>query len=291
MPGTLYLIPTPLGDTPLEWVLPEETRRIAAGLEVFIVERAKTARAFLKRLDTRQPLQAIRLLELNEHTPADALPRLLEPLLSGEDVGLLSEAGCPAVADPGAPLVRLAHAHGIRVRPLVGPSALLLALMGSGLSGQRFAFHGYLPAKPQARAEALRALERRAEANDEAQLFIETPYRSQAMFAAVLETCREDSWLSVACDLTTPSETLLTQTIAQWRDSTMMRSTRQNDSVAPAQAGAHEQHRISVCAGMTAVQYLRAGSIADRPCVFALWRPPKAPRLHANVASPRRTPS
>lgn len=252
MKGTLYLIPTLLGDTPLEWVLPEETRRIAAGLEVFIVERAKTARAFLKRLGTRLPVQDIRCLEMNEHTPADALSRLLEPLLEGEDVGLLSEAGCPAVADPGAHLVRLAHEYGIRVRPLVGPSAILLALMGAGLSGQRFAFHGYLPVKPPARAAALHTLERRAETNDEAQLFIETPYRSRALFAAILAACREDTWLSLACDLTGPGETLLTKTIARWRESPIM--------------------------------------LEDRPCVFALWRPPKAPRLRARDATTRRTP-
>ncbi|MFN3593768.1 MAG: SAM-dependent methyltransferase [Thiobacillaceae bacterium] len=216
--GTLYLIPTPLGDTPLEWVLPEQTRRIAAGLEVLIVERAKTARAFLKRLDTDLPLQAIRLLELNEHTPADVLPRLLEPLFEGRDVGLLSEAGCPAVADPGSELVRLAHAQGIRVCPLVGPSAILLALMGSGLTGQRFAFHGYLPAKPTARRQALRALESRAEANDETQLFIETPYRSQTLFESILAVCRDDTWLAVACDLTLPTQSLLTRSIARWRE-------------------------------------------------------------------------
>lgn len=217
--GTLYLIPTPLGETPLEWVLPEETRRIAAQLKVFVVERAKTARAFLKALGVERPLQALKLLELNEHTPADTLPALLDPLLAGEDVGLLSEAGCPAVADPGADLVRLAHAHGIRVRPLVGPSAILLALMGSGLTGQRFAFHGYLPAKAPALTQALRELERRAEAHDETQLFMDTPYRSHTTLAAALSACRADTWLGVACDLTLPSERILTQTIAHWRAS------------------------------------------------------------------------
>lgn len=231
--------------------MPEETRRIAAGLDTYIVERAKTARAFLKRLGTRLPLQEICLLELNEHTHAHDLPRLLEPLLNGEDVGLLSEAGCPAVADPGAKLVRLAHTHGIRVRPLVGPSAILLTLMGSGLTGQRFAFHGYLPAKPSARAKALRLLERRAESNDETQLFIETPYRSQALLVAVLDYCQEDTWLSVACDLTLASETLLTKTIAQWRES--------------------------------------AVELKGLPCVFALWRSTEAKGSRANAAKHRRT--
>ncbi|MCX7674075.1 MAG: SAM-dependent methyltransferase, partial [Thiobacillaceae bacterium] len=170
--GTLYLIPTPLGPVPPALVLPEQTRRIAAGLTVFIVERAKSARAFLKAIGIERPVQALKLLELNEHTRAESLSALLQPLLAGEDVGLISEAGCPAVADPGADLVRLAHTHGIRVCPLVGPSAILLALMGSGLTGQRFAFHGYLPAKAPALSQALRELERRAEAHDETQLFM-----------------------------------------------------------------------------------------------------------------------
>ena len=137
MAGTLYLIPSPLGDTPLSRVLPEETRRIAAGLDTFIVEHPNTARAFLKKVGTTTPLQQLSLSELNEHTPDGELESLLAPLLAGRDVGLVSEAGCPAVADPGANLVRLAHRHGIPVKPLVGPSAILLALMGSGLVGDR----------------------------------------------------------------------------------------------------------------------------------------------------------
>ncbi len=218
MHGTLYLIPTPLGDTPPDRVLPEHTRQIATALEVFIVERAKSARAFLKRLGIQRPLQALQIFELNEHTPSERLPELILPLREGRDVGLLSEAGCPAVADPGSELVRLAHAQGIRVCPLVGPSAILLALMGSGLTGQRFAFHGYLPAKPIARREALRALESRAAAHDETQLFIETPYRAQTLFESTLAVCRDDTWLAVACDLTLPTQLLLSQSIARWRE-------------------------------------------------------------------------
>jgi len=216
-PGTLYLIPTPLGDTPLDRVLPEQTRRIAAGLSTFIVEHPKTARAFLKKIGTERPLQQLTLLELNEHTPAGALEGLLSPLLDGRDVGLLSEAGCPAVADPGADLVRLAHQRGIRVKPLTGPSAILLALMGSGLVGQRFAFHGYLPAKAEDRSKALKELERRAEWEDAAQAFIETPYRNPAMLEALLTACREDTWLTLACDLTLESEFVATKPIGDWR--------------------------------------------------------------------------
>jgi 16S rRNA (cytidine1402-2'-O)-methyltransferase len=216
-PGTLFLIPTPLGDTPLDQVLPEETRRIAAGLSVFIVEQAKTARAFLKLLPTTLPLQQLILLELNEHTPKDRLESLLTPLLAGQDVGLISEAGCPAVADPGADLARLAHRHGIRVKPLVGPSSILLALMGSGLVGQRFAFHGYLPTKPEDRSKVLRDLEKRAEKEDAAQVFIETPYRNTAMLDAILSVCRDDTLVTVASDLTSDSEYLMTQRVSDWR--------------------------------------------------------------------------
>jgi 16S rRNA (cytidine1402-2'-O)-methyltransferase len=214
--GTLYLIPTPLGETSLDLVLPEATRRIATRLTHFVVEHPKTARAFLKQVGTTTPLQQLALLELNEHTRASELDALLAPLLAGQDVGLLSEAGCPAVADPGADLVRLAHQHGIPVRPLVGPSSILLALMGSGLVGQRFAFHGYLPAKAEERQKALRELERRAVLDDAAQAFIETPYRNNAMLEAILATCHGDTLLTVACDLSLASEYLATRPVKAW---------------------------------------------------------------------------
>lgn len=215
--GTLYLIPTPLGDTPPAQVLPEETRQIAARLDTFIVEHPKSARAFLKRLGTVTPLQELTLLELNEHTRREALGALLEPLRAGSDVGLLSEAGCPAIADPGADLVRLAHRQGIRVRPLVGPSAVLLGLMASGLTGQRFAFHGYLPSKPEARLAAIRDLERRATRDAATQICIETPYRNRALLAALIETCADDTLLTLACDLTGGGERVESRSIADWR--------------------------------------------------------------------------
>jgi 16S rRNA (cytidine1402-2'-O)-methyltransferase len=215
--GTLYLIPTPLGETPLDVVLPEETRRIAARLSTFVVEHAKTARAFLKQVGTALPIQQITLLELNEHTKASQLENLLQPLLSGQDVGLISEAGCPAVADPGADLVKLAHQHGITVKPLVGPSSILLALMGSGLVGQRFTFHGYLPAKPDERASALKDLEKRSEIDDASQVFIETPYRNRAMLESILTVCRSDTWLSLSCNLTTAGELVATRRVEEWQ--------------------------------------------------------------------------
>ncbi len=214
--GTLYLIPTPLGDCTLDLVLPDETRRVAARLSHFVVEQAKTARAFLKQVGTELPIQQLQLSELNEHTRNSALEALLAPLLAGHDVGLLSEAGCPAVADPGANLVRLAHRRGIAVKPLVGPSSILLAIMASGLVGQRFAFHGYLPAKPEERAKAIKDLEKRAEREDSAQVFIETPYRNQAMLDSLLGTCREDTLVTVACDLTLNTEFIATRATKDW---------------------------------------------------------------------------
>lgn len=186
-------------------------------LNTFVVENAKTARAVLKQLGYPRPLQGVRMLTLSEHTRSDELQALLAPLLAGEDVGLMSEAGCPGVADPGAELVRLAHRHGITVVPLVGPSALLLALMGSGFNGQRFAFHGYLPVNANERIEALKKLETRSGHADESELFIETPYRNGAMFQALLTACRDTTQLCIACGLMGSTAELHTASIAEWR--------------------------------------------------------------------------
>ncbi len=220
MPGTLYLIPVPLGPVPPQDSLHPGTLATIRPLTHFVVEQAKTARAFLKAAGTDKPLQELQLSELNEHTRADALDRLLEPLRAGHDVGLLSEAGCPAVADPGADLVALAQRENIRVVPLVGPSSLLLALMASGLNGQRFAFQGYLPAKDVDRSKALRDLESESRKRKQTQLFIETPYRNRAMFDAILQACQPGTRLCVATDLTLPGESIQTRTIAQWKKQT-----------------------------------------------------------------------
>ncbi len=220
MAGTLYLIPVPLGSTPPENSLPLNVLATIRPLTHFVVEQAKTARAFLKAAGTERPLQELQLEELNEHTRADALDRLLAPLRAGHDVGLLSEAGCPAVADPGANLVALAQQENIRVVPLIGPSSLLLALMASGLNGQRFAFLGYLPAKEDDRLKALRNLESESRKFRQTQLFIETPYRNRAMFDAILQACQPGTRLTVATDLTLPGESVLTRTIQQWKKQT-----------------------------------------------------------------------
>ena len=220
MTGTLYLIPVPLGPVSPQDNLHPNILATIRPLTHFVVEQAKSARAFLKAAGTDLPLQELQLDELNEHTKTDALDRLLAPLRAGHNVGLLSEAGCPAVADPGANLVALAQQENIRVVPLVGPSSLLLALMASGLNGQRFAFLGYLPAKEVDRNKALRELETDSRKHKQTQLFIETPYRNRAMFDAILQTCQPASRLCVATDLTLPGESIQTRTIAQWKKQT-----------------------------------------------------------------------
>jgi len=217
--GTLYLIPTPLGADDIAWTTPAAVRQCAAGLGHYIVEHPKTARQFLKQIGCILPLQEIRMQVLNEHTPFNELEGLLAPLLAGNDVGLLSEAGCPAVADPGAGLVRLAHQRNLRVVPLVGPSSILLALMASGLNGQRFVFRGYLPAERSKRVSKIIELERDSIARDQTQIFIETPYRNQKLLESLVFTCHDDTVLCIACNLTLASEYISTRTVREWRHS------------------------------------------------------------------------
>jgi 16S rRNA (cytidine1402-2'-O)-methyltransferase len=220
MAGTLYLIPVPLGPSHPVDSLPPGVLTTIRPLKHFIVEQAKSARAFLKAAGTESALQELSLVELNEHTRSSDLHALLAPLRAGQDVGVLSEAGCPAVADPGADLVALAQRENIRVVPLIGPSSLLLSLMASGLNGQRFAFHGYLPAKDSDRRKALGELEQESQKRHQTQLFIETPYRNQAMFDAILQTCRPSTRLCVATELTQPGERVRTLSIGQWKKET-----------------------------------------------------------------------
>lgn len=222
MPGTLFLIPNTLGETEaLASVLPEQVQHITSQLDYFVAENAKTARAFLKLVNAshplNKPLQEISISELNVNTPPAALAGLLAPLLAGRDGGLVSEAGVPAVADPGADLVRLAHQHGIPVRPLVGPSSLLLAVMASGLNGQSFAFNGYLPTDAAQRSARIKELETRSRKERQTQLFIETPYRNTAMLEALVGACAPGTLICVATDLSLPTETIRTQTGAQWK--------------------------------------------------------------------------
>jgi 16S rRNA (cytidine1402-2'-O)-methyltransferase len=210
----LYAIPTSLGGTP-QSALPAPTLEEIRRLKDFVAENAKSARAFLAAVGCSP--RELSLAELNEHTAASELPRLLQPLREGRPLGLLSEAGCPAIADPGAALVEAAHGEGFRVVPLVGPSSITLALMASGLEGQRFAFCGYLPREAAARTRRIRELEQRSRRERETQIFIETPYRNDALFGALLEACAADTRLCVAADLTLESESVRTRTVAEWR--------------------------------------------------------------------------
>ncbi len=218
--GTLFLIPVPLGPTAPADSLPTPVLSTIRPLKHFVVEQAKTARAFLKAAGTDVPLQELLLEELNEHTRPEALDRLLAPLRAGHDVGLLSEAGCPAVADPGANLVDLAQRENIRVVPLIGPSSILMALMASGLNGQRFAFQGYLPAKEVERTKTLRDLESESRKRQQTQIFIETPYRNRQMFDSVLQSCNPTTRFTVATDLTQPNEFVLTRSVRDWKKQT-----------------------------------------------------------------------
>lgn len=218
--GTLYLIPVPLGEEgDIEALIPQQARQLAASLHAFVVEHPKTARQFLKKTGTAIPLQEIRMSTLNEHTRPEELESLLQPLLAGEDIGLLSEAGCPAVADPGANLVRLAHTRNIRVVPLVGPSSILLALMASGLNGQSFAFLGYLPAERNERVKRITEIELISQRLDQAQIFIETPYRNNQLLQDLVATCHPETELCVASDLTLVTESVLTRPISEWKKS------------------------------------------------------------------------
>ncbi|CAD85483.1 MULTISPECIES: SAM-dependent methyltransferase [Nitrosomonas] len=215
--GTLYLIPTPLGEGDLARILPAEVRQQVSLLERFIVEHPKTARHFLKQINPLRAIQTLKLEVLDEHTPAGEVEALLAPLLAGEDVGLLSEAGCPAIADPGGALVRMAHQKKIRVVPFVGPSSILLALMASGLNGQRFHFHGYLPVASDIRNKEIARLEQTSITADETQIFIETPYRNQKLLEALVQQCHTETDLCVACNLTQADEYVSTKSIGEWR--------------------------------------------------------------------------
>jgi 16S rRNA (cytidine1402-2'-O)-methyltransferase len=217
MSGALWLLPVALGDAPWQDYLPAATRDTACRLALFVAENAKTARAELKRIGHPIPLRELAIEQLPATPTAADIERLLAPLHEGHDIGLMSEAGCPAVADPGALLVRRAHELGITIKPLVGPSSLLLALMASGLDGQRFAFHGYLPAREPERSSRIMELEKESARLQQTQIFIETPYRNFAVFSALLLTCRPKTRLCLATDLTLASEQITTRRIADWK--------------------------------------------------------------------------
>lgn len=218
--AALYLIPTTLGDTPIERVLPAYNTQIISNLRHFIVENVRTARRFLKQCNKDIDIDSLTFFELNQHTDPNQIAGYLLPIKSGESIGVISEAGCPAVADPGADVVAIAQSEGIKVVPLVGPSSMLMAVMASGFNGQSFAFHGYLPIDANERIKKLKQLETRAYNEDQTQLFIETPYRNQKLAEDILQHCRPQTRLCIAMNISCNDEYIVTKTVKAWNVNT-----------------------------------------------------------------------
>ena len=217
METALYLLPVTLGDTPLGNVLPQYNSEIIAGIRHFIVEDVRSARRFLRKVDSSFDIDGSTFYELNKHTAPEVVAGYLKPLQGGKPMGVISEAGCPAVADPGADVVAIAQRKGLKVVPLVGPSSIILSVMASGFNGQSFAFNGYLPIKADERAKKLRQLEQRIYNEEQTQLFIETPYRNGKMLEDILANCRPQTKLCIAANLTCADEYVQTRTVKEWR--------------------------------------------------------------------------
>jgi 16S rRNA (cytidine1402-2'-O)-methyltransferase len=216
--GILYLIPSSLGDTSeLNSVLPVDVQRITTALKIFIVEELRTARRFLKRIDKSIDIDSLTFLEYNEHSVKSDVSKYLVPLMQGNDVGLLSEAGLPCIADPGQEIIREAHSHSIELVPLTGPSSVMLALIASGGNGQNFAFNGYLPVDKRARSQRIKQLESIAKQNNQTQIFIETPYRNNQLLEALIENCHDETMLSVAVDITLPTQQIICKPVKLWK--------------------------------------------------------------------------
>jgi len=215
--GTLYMVPVTLGDDNLSFVIPADVIQLVKGLEYFVVENEKSARRFLATVKSNKPVRELNFQLLNEHTAEKDLPELIAPLLAGHNVGMLSEAGCPGIADPGATLAALAHRKGIKVSPLVGPSSILLSLMASGFNGQQFTFLGYLPSDKAARVTKLKEIEKQSERLNETQIFIETPYRNQHMLEDILASCNANTKLCIARNVSLEAELVVSKTIAEWK--------------------------------------------------------------------------
>ena len=217
--GKLYLIPSPLGDNDPAEVIPGPTLELLKRISTYVVEEARTVRRYLSRAGLKGHIEELRMVELNEHSTSEEVEAMLSLFDDGCDVGLISEAGLPAVADPGAALVELCHRKGIEVVPQVGPSSLMLALMGSGLNGQSFAFRGYLPAKTDERRTAIREVERISGSLHQTQIFIETPYRNDSLFADLLQCLNPSTRLCIVADLTLESQTILSKSVGEWKKS------------------------------------------------------------------------
>jgi len=213
----LYLIPTTLGDTSIERVLPPDLTQLISSIPVFIVENIRTARRFLKKVNPAIVIDDLTFFELNQHTDKKEISRFLEPNREGLNIGVISEAGCPGVADPGADVVKIAHVRNIQVVPLVGPSSILLALMASGMSGQNFAFNGYLPIKNPEKSQQIKLLENRMQTEGQTQIFIETPYRNAQLLDELLKNCDPKTMLCIAADITLDTEFILSKPISYWK--------------------------------------------------------------------------
>ncbi|WP_300698902.1 SAM-dependent methyltransferase [Bacteroides sp.] len=217
METALYLIPVTLGDTSIESVLPSYNTEVILGIRHFIVEDVRSARRFLKKVDREIDIDALTFYPLNKHTSPEDISGYLKPLIEGNSMGVISEAGCPAVADPGADVVAIAQQKNLKVVPLVGPSSIIMSVMGSGFNGQSFAFHGYLPIEPGERAKKIKTLEQRVYAEQQTQLFIETPYRNNKMVDDILQNCRPQTKLCIAANITCEGEYIKTKTVKEWR--------------------------------------------------------------------------
>lgn len=215
--GKLYLIPTTLGEINPEEVLPVTVKRTIELIDYYIVENEKTARRFIKSVLPEKKQPDLKLFALNKHTDVSEHYNFIKPLLEGQNMGLMSEAGCPGVADPGAAIVKIAHEKGIQVVPLVGPSSILLAIMASGMNGQSFAFNGYLPIDKSEKKNALKNFEKLSFDKNQSQLFIETPYRNNKLMEDLLQILQPSTHLCVACDITLPTEYIRTLTVNQWK--------------------------------------------------------------------------
>jgi 16S rRNA (cytidine1402-2'-O)-methyltransferase len=218
MHGKLYLIPNTLGFVDTDFTIPRKVASVAISLQHFIVEDIRSARRFLKLLDKKINIDSLQFYLLNKHTPVNEMVNFFTPLKNGFDAGIISEAGCPAIADPGAEIVRMAHESGIKVVPLTGPSSIFLALSASGMNGQNFAFNGYLPVKKEDRIKSLKHFENRSRVENQSQIFIETPYRNMALLEDILNSCNLSTRLCIACNITLPDEYIFTQTIKQWKN-------------------------------------------------------------------------
>lgn len=217
METALYLLPVTLGDTPIENVLPPYNKEIICGIRFFIVEDIRSARRFLKKVDREIDIDSLTFYPLNKHTSPEDISGYLKPLVDGASMGVISEAGCPAVADPGADVVAIAQRKKLKVVPLVGPSSIILSVMASGFNGQSFAFQGYLPIEPGERAKKLKMLEQRVYAENQTQLFIETPYRNHKMIEDILLNCRPQMKLCIAANITCEEEFIQTRTVKEWQ--------------------------------------------------------------------------